>query len=167
VRLAVVFCLLVTSLAQAQEQEQKLLDRLLRPDTSLTNNAQDKEFSAPGATTTKTVHTKSFLFFKRKPEKGFWDTRQVASQEFRTAAAREGKARADLSTRSEIPKASVAYSTPAYQVSESRDAKKSAEVSDFPATRPFLLKGKSQKALSQQDRPLTIDEVRELLNKNK
>jgi hypothetical protein len=39
--------------------------------------------------------------------------------------------------------------------------------SDYPGTRPFLAHGKSQKALSAQDRALTIDEVRELLNKNK
>ena len=41
------------------------------------------------------------------------------------------------------------------------------QVRDFPGTRPFLVQGKSQKALSQQDKPLTIDQVRELLNKNK
>jgi len=38
---------------------------------------------------------------------------------------------------------------------------------DFAGNRPFLGQGKSQKALHAQDRPLTIDEVRELLNKNK
>jgi hypothetical protein len=38
---------------------------------------------------------------------------------------------------------------------------------DFGGNRPFLGQGKSQKALHSQDRPLTIDEVRELLNKNK
>ena len=37
----------------------------------------------------------------------------------------------------------------------------------FAGNRPFLGQGKSQKALSAQDRPLTIEQVRELLNKNK
>lgn len=32
---------------------------------------------------------------------------------------------------------------------------------------PFLDRGKSQKALSARDKPLTIEQVRELLNKNK
>jgi hypothetical protein len=38
---------------------------------------------------------------------------------------------------------------------------------EFAENRPFLGKGKSQKALNQHDTPLTIDQVRELLNKNK
>ena len=38
---------------------------------------------------------------------------------------------------------------------------------NFTNSRAFLDKGKSQKALSQQSKPLTIEQVRELLNKNK
>ena len=37
----------------------------------------------------------------------------------------------------------------------------------FAGERPFLAEGKSQKWLHAQDHPLSIDEVRELLNKNK
>jgi hypothetical protein len=37
----------------------------------------------------------------------------------------------------------------------------------FAGNRPFLDQGKSQKALSRQNPPLTIEQVRELLNKNK
>ena len=37
----------------------------------------------------------------------------------------------------------------------------------YPGNRPFLGEGKSQKSLNQQNAPLTIDQVRELLNKNK
>ena len=48
-----------------------------------------------------------------------------------------------------------------------RATERTYPVSEFSGTRPFLVRGKSQKALSQQDRPLSIDEVRELLNKNK
>jgi hypothetical protein len=44
---------------------------------------------------------------------------------------------------------------------------KLTDVREFSGTRPFLVRGKSQKALSAQDRPLSIDDVRELLNKNK
>ena len=40
-------------------------------------------------------------------------------------------------------------------------------VREFPGTRPFLVRGKSQKALQAHNRPLTIEEVRELLNKSK
>jgi hypothetical protein len=47
------------------------------------------------------------------------------------------------------------------------DVNKRKETNDFAGNRPFLEQGKSQKALSQQKPSLTIEEVRELLNKNK
>ena len=37
----------------------------------------------------------------------------------------------------------------------------------YAENRPFLDEGKSQKSLNQQNAPLTIEQVRELLNKNK
>ena len=43
----------------------------------------------------------------------------------------------------------------------------SAPVREYASTRLFLDKGKSQKALHAQDKPLTIEQVRELLNKSK
>jgi hypothetical protein len=63
--------------------------------------------------------------------------------------------------------------TRSYQTKKARDLSGSASstkkyaTGDFAGNRPFLGQGKSQKALHAQDRPLTIDEVRELLNKNK
>jgi hypothetical protein len=38
---------------------------------------------------------------------------------------------------------------------------------DFGGSRPFLAEGKSQKALRTKNKPLTIEQVRELLNKSK
>jgi len=38
---------------------------------------------------------------------------------------------------------------------------------DYAGIRPFLDQGKSQKSLSAQNKQLTIEQVRELLNKNK
>jgi len=43
----------------------------------------------------------------------------------------------------------------------------SLPVAPFAGNRPFLGQGKSQKALSAQDTPLTLEQVRELLNKSK
>ncbi|MGZ5004057.1 MAG: hypothetical protein ACXWG7_00880, partial [Chthoniobacterales bacterium] len=68
----------------------------------------------------------------------------------------------------QIAKANTPYSTSMYgDVRTARDAGKSVPTSDYSGTRPFLEKGKSQKSLSAHHEPLTIDEVRELLNKNK
>lgn len=169
-RFALFLCLLcsVAAIARAQEQEKKLVDRLLKPDMTMQNDAEKKQFVAGGETITKKAPTKWFWFSKRKPEKGFWDTRQVATKEFSTANSRDAKKTADLSTRTRIAKADVAYSSPMYgDIRTARDGTKSMTTSNYPVTRPFILKGKSQKSLSAQDQPLTIDQVRELLNKNK
>ncbi len=77
---------------------------------------------------------------------------------------------ADISSRSIIPKSGEPYPTPAYSdgARNASDADKSLSVLNFrDRDRAFLVRGKSQKALSAQDRQLTIAEVRELLNKNK
>jgi hypothetical protein len=40
-------------------------------------------------------------------------------------------------------------------------------VREYAGNRPFLDRGKSQKSLDAHDKPLTIEQVRELLNKSK
>ncbi|MDQ2918994.1 MAG: hypothetical protein M3R10_03850 [Verrucomicrobiota bacterium] len=170
VRAVLFFCALscLISQALAQEQEKKLLDRLLKPDMTLQNDAQEKKFVAGGETITKKAPVKFFFFRKRDPEKGFWDTRQVATKKFSTANSADGGKTANLSTRTRIAKADLPYATAMYgDIRTAHDATKSVATSDYPATRPFLGKGKSQKSLNAQNQPLTIDEVRELLNKNK
>lgn len=155
-------------LAQAQEQEKKLLDRLLKPDTTLQNPTEGKEFVAGGATVTKRARTKSFFFAKRKPEKEFWNTKSVSTTEFRTPSSPQAKTKANLKTRGHLVNTNTPFPTADYsQVRTSPDAERTVAASEFSGSRPFLGRGKSQKSLSAQDRPLTIDEVRELLNKNK
>ena len=144
------------------------MDRLLKPDMSLQNSQGEKQFVARGSTVTKQAPTKSFYVRERTPEKGFF-ARLFATKDFNAKRSRSAyqDMQASLATRT-IAKAAVPYPTAAYrEVETAREADKAADVSEFNGTRPFLLKGKSQKALSQKDRPLTIDEVRELLNKNK
>ena len=170
VRVFVTCCCLVIgfgSVAHAQEQERKLIDRLLKPDMALQNSIEQKQFTVRGTTTTKQAHTKAFYVPERRPEKSFFG-RMFGTKAFDTKRSRYQDAQANLSTRTQIAKADVPYQTAAYRdLATARDASKTAEVSEFSGSRPFLIQGKSQKALSQQDRPLTIDEVRELLNKNK
>ena len=169
-RACLVFGLLLLSplTLRAQEQEKKLLDRLLKPDMSLENSAQGKQFVAGGATLEKKAPTKEFYVAERKAERGFWNTRQISSKEFSTATAHDSKLQAQLNPRSKLERISAPYSTASYAgVREASDARKSIASSEFAGSRPFLDKGKSQKALSAHDQPLTIDQVRDLLNKNK
>ena len=170
VRVLVTSCVLILACvasAGAQEQERKLMERLLKPDMALQNSQGEKQFAAIGATTTKQAPTKEFYVRKRAPEKGFFG-RLFRTKGFNAKNSRYQAMQASLPTRTEIAKADVPYRTAAYRgVDSARESGKAAAVSDFDGTRPFLIQGKSQKALSQQDRPLTIDDVRELLNKNK
>ena len=156
------------SVASAQIQERKLLERLLKPDMTLQNDMQKKQFAAPGATLTKQLPTKSFHFTEKSWDKAFWNTRQVPQKGFQTQSSRFTRQNANLSTRSQLAKLEAPYSTTSYRgAHQSPDAKKAMPVGEFAGSRKFEAQGKSQKSLNAQDRPMTIDEVRELLNKNK
>lgn len=154
--------------ASAQVQERKLLDRLLKPDMELQNNMQTKQFAVAGSSLTKEAPTKTFYVKEAKSQKAFWNTRQVTQQEFKTRDAQFARQEANLSTRGQLAKVNQPYSTPAYSgVRTARDAQKAVATSDYAGTRKFEVQGKSQKFLNAPERPLTIDQVRELLNKNK
>jgi hypothetical protein len=146
----------------AQEQERKLVDRLLSPDTKLSNSDQNKKFNGGTEASTRSASTKTFYVSEKKLTKTFVADRQAPTSTF--------------STRNYTTKSATVPTSPpmkGFETKKARDvsanaypAKKYA-TRDFAGNRPFLGEGKSQKALHAQDRPLTIDEVRELLNKNK
>jgi len=153
--------------ARAQQQEQKLLDRLLKPDMSLESNLQTKQFTTGGATLDKKARTKAFYVRDRRAEKQFV-TGDFKTKEFGTKRSRYQQQAANVASRTTVAKVDTPYPTASYPgVRAARESDKTVEASNYPDTRPFLVRGKSQKSLSAQDRPLTIDEVRELLNKNK
>ncbi len=166
--LPIVFFTLSACVAQAQVQEKKLIDRILEPNMALQNDAQNKQFRTATTQTTKQARTKSFAAAERPSERKFDFGRAFFGRLFRTGQTRDGERQASLTTRTQITTAQISAAPSSYAAARSaRGSEKSYEVSEFNQTQPFLVQGKSQKALSQQDRPLTIDEVRELLNKNK
>ena len=165
--LALLLCLGTTA-ADAQEQEGKLMDRLLKPDMSLQNSAQTKRFRVSGSAPAKTALTKTFHFSQRTRTKSYGGLRNVDTQEFQTRTSRYQRRESRLSGR-RAPEAAGSYATADYPaVHAAPEARKTVTSTDFSAgERAFLVRGKSQKALSAQDRPLTLEQVRELLNKNK
>ncbi len=169
--LAALLCLSASSAALGQVQEKKLIDRLLQPDMSLQNDAQQKKFTAFGATTattTKRARTKTFPIAERPPEKSFLGARTFWTRLFPARRAAGLDKPASLSTRGTIATPQIPATVSASATRPSAlPADRTYAVSEFPGTRPFLVRGKSQKALSAQDRPLTLEQVRELLNKNK
>lgn len=146
----------------AQEQEHKLVDRLLSPNTKLANSDQNKKFTGGLEAPTRSAATKSFYVSEKNLSKTFVANRSAPTTSFRT---RNYSTKA--ATVPTLPSARSYQTKQARNVSPSAYSTKKYTTRDFAGNRPFLEKGKSQKALHAQDRPLTIDEVRELLNKNK
>ena len=154
--------LALATASYAQEQERKLVDRLLSPDTKLSNSDQNKKFTGGTEAPTRSASTKTFYVSDKKLTKTFVADRQAPTSTF--------------GTRSYTTKSATVPAAPpmkGFETKKARDISTNAyptkkyAARDFAGNRPFLGQGKSQKALHAQDRPLTIDEVRELLNKNK
>jgi hypothetical protein len=173
VRIIVAIGILITgaSAAFAQQQEGKLIDRLLRPNMALANPQQNKKFeNTQTAAFNKPARTKSFSVAAAKPaQKTFSDQRTFTPQQFAARHFRAGDTAANVSTRSQLTKNDTVIATPSATEGTrvAPEIKEATPVQEFVGTRPFLDKGKSQKALSTNNRPLTIEEVRELLNKSK
>ena len=159
------------SAAFAQEQERRLIDRVLKPNTELANPAQNKKFSDKrSASFEKPAQTVTFYYSQKPVVKTFSGERAFTPRQFAARHFRAGDSAAYISTRSQPVKNDTMIATPAATAGtrvapESKVS--SAPVREYASTRPFLDKGKSQKALHAQDKPLTVEQVRELLNKSK
>jgi hypothetical protein len=156
------------SAASAQEQERKLVDRILRPNMSLVNSEQSKQFGTFGTYPAKRAQLKSFYTPDRSLGKSFAAGRIFSSRQF---AARNFQVRdtaVNISPRSQITKTDtihVAAASDGTRVASENSS--SLAAAPFAGSRPFRGRGKSQEALSARDTPLTLEQVRELLNKNK
>ena len=160
--------LAVVSATSAQEQESKLVDRIMKPNMSLVNSAQNKEFGTTGTSIVKQAPSKSFRTPEKSLAKSFAAGRAISPRQFATRHFRAGDATANVSTRTQLTKTEPIHVVPsAYGTRVAPENGRSLTVVPFAGNRPFLGRGKSQKALSAQDTPLTIEQVRELLNKNK
>ncbi|MEN3370915.1 MAG: hypothetical protein V7609_3058 [Verrucomicrobiota bacterium] len=152
----------------AQEQETKLVDRLLKPNTSLANPSQDKKFVAKGMSVDKSVRARRFYSQEKLLTKTFSGERAFTPKQFAARHFRSGDSAANLSTRSQLTKSDTVIPSPAAPVTRTApDNGSTVAVAEFASNRPFLARGKSQKALNMPNPPLTIDQVRELLNKSK
>lgn len=156
------------SLMFAQERGDKLLDRLLRPNLSMTNPAQNKTFAAGSASLEQRVQNKTFHAPEELAMDSFGGTRTLSPREFAVRHFRIGDSTVAAARQSQFANAATVQVVSAASVnhaaSENGHSLSAAPSAD---NRPFLGQGKSQRALRAYDRPLTIEQVRELLNKNK
>ena len=144
-----------------------MVDRLLRPNMDLKNNAQNKKFSINSTAPTKGGTVGTFYLQPNRSEKSFQVSRVITTTKHSSSVFHSGKENAALLQKG-TPNASVNFPTSqARDVRDLHDAGKIVIGRAYPDDRSFHEEGKSQKSLARHNRPLTIDEVRELLNKNK
>src|SRR6476620_4886323 len=103
------------STALAQEQERRLMDRLLKPDASLANPAQNKKFSGERATSfDKPARTHSFYSSRKPAAKSFAETdREYTPQQFTARHCRAGDSAAYIASRSQPVKNDKLITLPA------------------------------------------------------
>src|SRR5206468_9734082 len=78
----IVLAILICS-ACGQDQERKLIDRLLKPDMALQNDAQSKTFAGDGsASINKRVSVGSFYVHQQTSSKNFSGTRDFVTSPF-------------------------------------------------------------------------------------
>jgi len=165
--MAILFAL--PALALAQQQEQGMMDRIMNPNRDRSNPMGSKafksqpfsarqfggarEYGGVKSATTKEFRTRSF-FGIRNP----WFGKKV----YETRAAQE-LSRYVLSDKG--------FASRAVEPKEARDAsKRAAGVDGAVDARDFLARGKSQGSLNNtysSGPSLSLDEVRELLNRNR
>ena len=157
------------SCGYAQDQERKLVDRLLKPDMALQNDAQNKKFMGDGsASINKRANVGTFYVHQKTRSQKFSGTRDFATNRFYSQTYHGGRNAYEVSSRQPMTNARFAYANQtASGIRDAPQAGKKIASRTYAGTRPFLDEGKSQKSLNQQNAPLTIDQVRELLNKNK
>jgi hypothetical protein len=167
--LAISVSLLTTlSCLRAQDQERKLVDRLLRPDMTLQSSEQKKKFIADGTSINKKANVGTFYVEQKSRSKKFSGTRELSTQQFNSRPFYGSRNAPETSSQQAVGNSQRTY--PTQSARGPRDAAQSEKkVTNraYAGNRPFLDQGKSQKSLNQQNAPLTIDQVRELLNKNK
>lgn len=166
-----IFSLLVltTAAVRAQDQEGKMMDRMMRPNMELANPAQNKKFTAvEGTSVDKKFDAKQFYAGHEPVTKSFLGARSFLSKAFGTGKYARAEAAANYRKNADLAFASTQFQTnKSALVKESSFAKKSSATRDYAENKPFLAEGTRQKQLSEQSHAMTIDEVRDLLNKGR
>ncbi len=151
-----------------QDQERTMVDRLLKPDMTLQNDAQHKKFVADGASMNKRATVGTFYVQKKSNSKSYSGTGQFSTLQFNSQPFHSKRGTFQTSSQQAMINSRPSYANQtARGVRDAPQSDKRVATRAYAENRPFLDEGKSQKSLNRQNAPLTIEQVRELLNKNK
>lgn len=148
-----------------------MLDRINNPDLTLKFDPAEKQFSAGGAINDKTAAVKAFAFSKSaNVREGFRTQKFSGAKSFGTKDYAGSKDAAIAKRR--FAQADRPYGTRDFTVRDALEANKSLVVKTYANAslkEPYVPRGKSQGTIDSlmEDKNLDIDQVRELLNKNR
>jgi len=152
----------------AQNQERKLEDRIMQPDMTLENSAQNKQFTADKTSVKKKARVSTFYLEKKPQQKDYAGTRAFRSGEFNAENYKQNdQPVADELAGKKARQSTYVDSAKGAKTKQAYDQDKTRKSREYPGSREYREQGKSQKSLNRKNRPMTIDEVRDLLNKNK
>lgn len=155
--------------ARAQNQESGLLDRINHPDQTLAFPLTNKNFGKTAAFKDKQAYTHSFTLGKTSTiaGSGAFQTKSYEGSAYKTKefALRDG---GNTGTKA-FAQTNKLFDTRSVDVRDARDANKSLAVHAYDSREPFSIQGKRQDTYDEmlKRKKLSIEEVRELLNKNK
>jgi hypothetical protein len=165
-----VWLLLIVGLrcVNAQDQEKKMVDRLLKPDMTLQNDAQNKKFVGDGSASINKRANVGTFFIHQKPNSKSFATRDFSTSQFYSQTYHSKRSAYEVSSQKTLANSKAAYANQAARgVHDASQSGKKVASRAYGGNRPFLDQGTNQKSLNKKSEPLTIEQVRELLNKNK
>ena len=136
---------------------------------TLQNDAQNKKFVGDGSVSVnKRANVGTFFIHQKPRSKSFSGTRDVSTTQFYSQTYRGGRTGYEVSSQQTLAnsKATFANQT-ARGIRDAPQSGKKVASRAYAGNRPFLNEGTNQKSLNRHNEPLTIEQVRELLNKNK
>ncbi len=173
VRFAVLLSVLClcAHVSNAQQQERKLEERIMKPDMTKGVREQNKSFNQYRTFESGTGGSgavRDFHYVQKVSPKGF-ETKGFATKNHWAGDFKFATTEANTKGRYAIPNATAEYDTKPMKVKDARESEKTYDARTYDAN-TFTPDAKSQKLLDARyanQKPKTIDEIRELLNKNK
>ena len=128
-----------------------------------------QEFTGDGsASTNKRANVGTFFVHKKPRSKDFGGTRDFSTTQFYSQTYRGGRTAHEVSSQQTVANSKATYANQtARGVRNAPQSGKKVASREYAGNRPFLDEGTRQKSLNRKNEPLTIEQVRELLNKNK
>src|SRR4051794_23394999 len=136
---------------------------------ALQNDAQNKKFSGDGsASINKRANVGTFFFHQKSSSKNYSGARDFSTAQFYSQTYRGGRSAYEVSSQQTVANSKAPYGSQAARgVRDAPHSGKKVASRGYAGNRPFLNEGTNQKSLNRKNEPLTIEQVRDLLNKNK